>query len=341
MRPALLCALLVAAFLGACRDSSVSEDDIRSTIDGFFTALTKDPPKAYTYLAASCKEQLDFLDFAGGVYFFAEILGESELEVRNVGITERGDDEVTADFEVVIVADGEDIPFQQQDQGPERFVKEEGRWRFADCEAFGSEDASGEAFATAEPLVETPSRFDQAVLVEGDGDPSLPGEFVDLQSIYGGHYGNDDGPNTAAHVRQQVDYSAQGLPPAGGPHWGSGACGPDPSEAPPYCGPVPWGIYREPWETESLVHNMEHAGVVIWYNTADQAVIDGIEAFANDNDDKLLVVAPYPDMEPETVAITVWSRRDAFAASEYSPERLQAFMDALYCRFDPEGFCRR
>jgi hypothetical protein len=183
------------------------------------------------------------------------------------------------------------------------------------------------------------SSSEAARRIEGDDDPSLPGEYVDLPAIYGGHYGGE--PNTGPHVRATVDYSRQGLPPVGGPHWGSAACGNDPPEAPPFCGPAPWGIYREAWEPETLVHNMEHAGVVIWYNTSDQDVIDELEDFAVEqlNNNTLLVLAPYPDMGDETVAITVWSRRDVMAADELDLDRIQQFIDVLYCRFDPEGFC--
>lgn len=181
--------------------------------------------------------------------------------------------------------------------------------------------------------------FARAVAAEADDGPSLPGEYVDLPAIYGGFYGNDSGPSTAEHIHRQLDYAEQGLPPAGGPHWGSGACGNDPLSAPAFCGPAPWGIYREPWPAESLVHNMEHGGLIIWYNTADQAVIDDLENFGQENSNMLLVVTPYPDMEPEHIAITVWSRRDKFPVSDYSRDRLRRFVDALYCRFDPEGFC--
>ena len=192
---------------------------------------------------------------------------------------------------------------------------------------------------TATPRLSDPPFVPQEV--EADDDPSLPGEYIDLPQIYGGYYGNQNGPNTAAHRLGPIDYSAQGLPPAGGPHWGSGACGTDPTRAPPDCGPVPWGVYRDPWPAESLVHNMEHAGVIIWYNTSDEDTIDELESFAEEqlNQGKLIVLAPYPDMEGDHIAITVWSRRDEFPASKYSDERLKRFIDALYCRFDPERFC--
>jgi hypothetical protein len=54
-----------------------------------------------------------------------------------------------------------------------------------------------------------------------------------------------------------------------------------------------------------------------------------------------LVVSPYPDLPPETIAITAWSRRDVFAAAPFDGARLQTFLDAHECRFDPEDICNR
>ena len=186
------------------------------------------------------------------------------------------------------------------------------------------------------------SRLDDDRQVEENADPALPGEWVNLPEIYANgsdlaHYGET--PGTAPHVTRDVDYSDQGLPPAGGPHWGSSACGGNPDEAPAFCGPVAPGIYSQPWPAESLIHTMEHAGVVIWYNTDDEAVVDQLADFARDNSDKNLVLTPYFEMEEEHIAITVWSRRDMFPVSEYDNDRLDDFLDELYCVFDPEDFC--
>jgi len=186
-------------------------------------------------------------------------------------------------------------------------------------------------------------RNTRAARIEGNAAPDKAGEYVDLTEIYSDErgpasYAGGDVPNTAPHVNESVDYSAQGLPPVGGPHW-AGPCSDSPSTSPAVCGPAPWGIYREPWDASTLVHNMEHGGTVIWYNTTDQDVIDDLEDFVDSNSDKLLVLAPYPDMEDETVAITVWARRDLIPVSEYSRKRIDNFMDDWYCEFDPEGFC--
>lgn len=191
---------------------------------------------------------------------------------------------------------------------------------------------------TQEP---TPTRFADAVAIEGSEDPDLPGIHVDLQGIYGGTYGTHGDNTTAGHVTRDVDYEADGNsnPPAGGPHW-SGPCGDLPSEAPQSCGPAPWGIYREPWEPETLVHNMEHGGAVVWYNTTDQAVIDDLEALVVDrlNDGELLVMAPYEDMEEGHIALTSWARIDKFPVEDYSRERVEDFIDAHVRRFNPESF---
>jgi hypothetical protein len=188
-----------------------------------------------------------------------------------------------------------------------------------------------------------PSAFGAAAAIEMDPAPDLPGEYVNLPELYQderglAHYGADssEGPNTANHVTGDVDYEGAGNsnPPVGGPHWGSTACGTDPATAPQNCGPAPWGIYRVPWAAETLVHNLEHGGVVVWYNTADQAIIDDLESFARDLFP--VVLTPYPDMEEEMIAITSWGRIDKFPVSEYSRDRLEEFNDVHNCRFNPE-----
>lgn len=182
--------------------------------------------------------------------------------------------------------------------------------------------------------------FSDAVRAEADSDPSLPGEHVDLQAIYDGFYANRDGNNTNTHVMGAIDYeSGQGLPPAGGPHWGSSACGNDPTVAPAFCGPAPWGIFTDPWAAATLVHNMEHGGVVIWYNTTDQAVIDDLTDLVFEHiERRLIVLAPYPDMEEGFVAITSWSRRLLMPAGEYDRDLFAEFIDVHERRFNPESF---
>ncbi len=184
------------------------------------------------------------------------------------------------------------------------------------------------------------TRFASAAEVETDPAPDLPGVHVNLPEIYQDERGlatyASDGsvPNTAPHVSDDVDYESVGNsnPPAGGPHW-AGGCPSDPEEA-GRCGPAPWGIFRVPWPPETLLHNLEHGGMVIWYNTVDQGIIDDMEDFVEDLFP--VVLSPYPDMEDEYIAVTTWGRIDKFPVSEYTRDRLREFEDAHNCRFNPE-----
>ena len=335
-------ALVAMLVLAACGGGDGAEGEIRSTVEGFIHDLRSNPPEAYTYLAQDCKDQLDFGSFASSLFLLDQILGESELELRDFRIIRTDASDAAADFDIVIAVEGEDIPLPQgiTSTGAAQFVKEDGRWRFADCENFiPAQPQQGASAATVTPP-DTQSPLEAAIAAEADADPALPGEYVDLAAIYGGQYGND-GPSTAPHVTREVDYAGDGNsnPPAGGPHW-SGACTDDPSTSPPFCGPAPWGIYRDPWEAETLVHNMEHGGVVVWYNTTNEGVIGEIEALVANRLPlvDLLVMAPYPEMEDETIALTAWSRIDKFPVSDYTPERVQTFIETHVRRFNPESF---
>jgi hypothetical protein len=181
--------------------------------------------------------------------------------------------------------------------------------------------------------------------VESDPASGLPGEYVNLPVAFAedgvlAHYGASSGPTTNGHVAHDVDYSAEGFPPAGGPHWGQGSCGTRPAEASPFCGPVPWGIYRDEWHPESLVHNEEHGGVIVWYNSADLGVRDQLESWASDElrSGTFVVMAPYSVLPQDTVALTAWARRDVFPTSDMTGSRVKDFIDQMSCRFNPEGF---
>lgn len=327
----------VFAFV-ACGGDNDREQAISQTVEGFYLAMAEDPPKAYTYLSQECKDRVSFFQFAAGLSVIDGIFGDAEPEVTELEIVARDGDELQAEFEVVIRSDGEEIPLALGlgDQGPTRFVKEDGRWRLDECAIFGSGDEFGEA-PPPEPTDTNPVLV-AAQAAEADASSALPGEFIDLATIYRGPY-----PDTASHIRSVIDYAADqdGLPPAGGPHWGSNPCGIDPTEAPPFCGPVPGGIYVEPWPAGSLLHNMEHGATIIWYNTDDQEIIDDLADFGSENgaSNPFLVVTPFPDMEEETVAITMWSRRLVTSTADYDRDLLQDFFDKNNCRFDPEGFC--
>ena len=83
----------------------------------------------------------------------------------------------------------------------------------------------------------------------------------------------DDG---AQHVPVGTDCRAQpdvcganpysSLPATSGPHW-------DPS------GIANWGVYTTPQPETQLIHNLEHGGIVIWYD-ADALTAEDVQALA-------------------------------------------------------------
>ena len=121
----------------------------------------------------------------------------------------------------------------------------------------------------------------------------------------------------AVHIEEGAPFDAyNSVPPTSGPHW------PVTSTT-----PASWGIYTTPIPNERQLHNLEHSGIMIQYNTEDQGLINQLIRFAQRqrNFPCFLVVAPYPDM-PFTIALTAWGVRDTMDA--YDDSRLQGFVNA-------------
>ena len=127
----------------------------------------------------------------------------------------------------------------------------------------------------------------------------------------------DQGDQHIANEQSFTGYSS--APPTSGPHWAR---------------PAPWGIHSEPLPNEWQVHNLEHGGIMIQYNTEDPNLITQLRRFAQKQSDFpcFLIVAPYPDMQ-FPVAVTAWGVRDTMES--YDEARLQEFVDA-YLNKGPE-----
>ena len=127
----------------------------------------------------------------------------------------------------------------------------------------------------------------------------------------------------SGNVSKPLCYASN--PPTSGPHSGT---------------PMPFRVLDNPAPKENLVHNMEHGGVVIWYNTDDQNVIKQLADITNSELDRrrLVVMTRYPEMEPNTVALTSWTRLDKFKDSELNRKRVTDFIEENSKRFNPEGF---
>jgi hypothetical protein len=177
-----------------------------------------------------------------------------------------------------------------------------------------------------------------------DADGNLPGQYVAPHPGLDATFDSDTNPNsddrrhfnngvivpicTAEQIAENnfsnpVCYHSN--PPTSGPHASS---------------PMEFKVLNNPAPKENLIHNMEHGGVVVWYNTQDQSVIDQLAGWVNDELDRrrLVVMSNYTGMEPETIALTSWTRLDKFPVSEMQRKRVTDFIEEHQRRFNPEGF---
>ncbi len=192
--------------------------------------------------------------------------------------------------------------------------------------------------ATEPPTLPSPPRGN-AEAAELDADPSLPGAYFAPHPGTDGRFPSDDDRDHLAEdafvpicTRAQIDVGNLSIPlcytsnpPTSGPHAGS---------------PAPFRVLANPVPKENLIHSMEHGGVVVWYNTEDVAVIGELAAIVNQALDRghLVVMSAYAGMEPDTIALTAWTRLDKFPVGDLDRQRLSDFIEAHQRRFNPEGF---
>jgi len=119
-----------------------------------------------------------------------------------------------------------------------------------------------------------------------------------------------------------------------------------PTSGPHASQPADWGVHEEPVPKEVPVHNMEHGGVVIWYDCSAgvplgdaqcQELRDQVAAVVESAlaDGKLVLMVPYLEME-HRIALTAWRTLDTL--DEFDAARVQAFIDHYQRLFNPEGF---
>jgi len=124
-----------------------------------------------------------------------------------------------------------------------------------------------------------------------------------------------------------VDYETS--PPTSGNHW------PPENVADP-------GFYPDAVDEESLVHNLEHGQIVIWYDpdasTQTQENLQGLVNSANDPDalpgsqpTGPIIAVPYGDVpEGKSLVLTAWTHSQA--CSSYSLEAINDFREKFQGR---------
>ena len=168
---------------------------------------------------------------------------------------------------------------------------------------------------------------------EQDQDPDLPGQWIDPGAEY---------PNTAPHVSGEAPFCEGGVQKLDGSGKATCLTSNPPTSGPHNASPARWGVYGadDAVPKENFVHNMEHAGVVVTYNctNCDEVVgklRDIVEGYLNDG--RLVVMTPYTEMDPETIALASWGRLEKFPVGEFDEGRVRRYIEAHERRFNPEG----
>lgn len=106
------------------------------------------------------------------------------------------------------------------------------------------------------------------------------------------------------------------------------------NSSPPTSGPhlsytAGWGSYTEVQPDKLLVHNLEDAGVILWYRAGtpeeNAQQVRELEAAYDSRRYRRVVIAPREDMET-AYAMTAWRRLQTF--DEVNPDEINAFMEA-------------
>jgi Protein of unknown function (DUF3105) len=109
----------------------------------------------------------------------------------------------------------------------------------------------------------------------------------------------DSGRNHIAEGTQGGPYSS--VPATSGPHWSSADS------------PGPWGVYPSAQPQERMLHNLEHGGVVIWYQPAKLAAA-GLKALTDFVNQQItterfkVILVPWSGTDfGHPIAVTAWN----------------------------------
>ena len=121
------------------------------------------------------------------------------------------------------------------------------------------------------------------------------------------------------------------VPAASGPHWDPSAVG-------------NWGVYSTPQPETQLIHNLEHGGIVIWYDpdAVDAEGVAQLESFVESQVAQgqggrfKFIVSPWGGRVelPSPVVITAW--RHMLELASVDMDAIRGFADANYLRHAPE-----
>ncbi len=139
---------------------------------------------------------------------------------------------------------------------------------------------------------------------------------------------------TGFNIYRQSQLPGERFRSLGNAHIGENAPEPAYNSNPPTSGPhlpytANWGSYTEVQPDEQLVHNMEDAGVILWYRAGtpqeNQQRSSALEDAYDAGRYRRVIIAPREDLDT-MYAMTAWQRLQTF--DEINPDEINAFMDA-------------
>ncbi|MDQ3941441.1 MAG: DUF3105 domain-containing protein [Actinomycetota bacterium] len=87
-----------------------------------------------------------------------------------------------------------------------------------------------------------------------------------------------------------------------------------PTSGPHHATPAETGFYQEPLAPETLVHNLEHGQIVIWYNPDAEGIVPRQVQALVEQEPIATVGAPYSGLDPDVgLVLTAWQRARACA----------------------------
>jgi hypothetical protein len=121
------------------------------------------------------------------------------------------------------------------------------------------------------------------------------------------------------------------IPATSGPHW-------DPS------GIANWGVYSTPQNESQVIHNLEHGGIVIWYDpdALDDAQVAELTSYVEGQVSSGIsgrykfILTPWGGNVDLGAAVAVTAWRHLLKLATFDMDAIRAFADANYLRHAPE-----
>jgi hypothetical protein len=130
----------------------------------------------------------------------------------------------------------------------------------------------------------------------------------------------DDGGTHIAEGQAGGPYSS--TPATSGQHWNSATS------------PGPWGVYTTAQPQERVIHNLEHGGIVIWYQPS-QLDADGVQALTDYVEQQVrsakfkVILSPWSGQDfGAPIAVTSWNWLLKLDSADI--DQVRAFLDDHY-----------